>query len=71
MPPLNIENHDSKVMLWAKSHLVDVLGVVGLVLSLAGIFLVDGWPRSFFLVPAGACFVVGRWLSYVKDAGPD
>jgi sugar phosphate permease len=71
MPPLKIENHAVKAQRWIKSHLVGVLGGAGLVLALVGIFSVTGWLRSFFLVPAGMCFVVGRWLAYMKDAGPD
>jgi hypothetical protein len=47
------------------------LGAVGILCGLVGFYAVDGWASGLFYGVGGLCFAIGRYLSYMENAGPD
>jgi hypothetical protein len=54
-----------------RKHLTKALLIGGLLLGFFAVYAADGWIQGLLLVLSGTCFVVGRWYSYIKNAGPD
>lgn len=43
----------------------------GVLCGFVAFYLVDGWLGDLIFGLGGLCFAVGKYLSYMKDAGPD
>jgi uncharacterized membrane protein len=63
---------DGKAAIRSRTRICNyALFVAGVLSGLVAFFLVEGGLSTFFFAVGGLCFAVGRYLTYMENAGPD
>lgn len=71
---MKLSNDEDKAIesrLHFKYYLLVSLLVCGFIFVILGVFVLDGAFQWISLLAGGACFIFGRWILYMKNAGPN